>query len=86
MLRSGIRMHDTLGAGGNIASGDRIVRKGGRIKFDHFFFSHEKLLSYVGKYVYISDPEDAFFSEKIRVDTLEGMHICYARNDYKRPS
>jgi hypothetical protein len=78
------REHDVLGAGGNIASGIRVVRKGGRFKFDHFWFSHEKLKDIVGRTVYVSDPEDVFYSEKIRVDQIDNTHICYARNEYKR--
>ena len=82
-MRRLYREHDQLGAGGNIASGIRTVRKGGRFKFDGFWFSHVKLEDMVGKQVRVSDPEDPFYNTKIRVEDLNSFLICYAKNEDK---
>jgi len=75
------RRHDVMGTGGNIASGYRIVRKGGRVKFDNFWHSHPKLEHLVGHEVWVH-AENAFYSEKVSIhhDTLS--FICNAPNEY----
>ena len=75
-------MSDKRGAGGNIASGERLVRKAGRVKFDGFWFQNDALLPLVGESVEVQ-AEDAFFSAQIPVFYFHKF-ICYARNDYRR--
>lgn len=72
---------DQRGAGGNIAWGIRRVRAGGRFKFDGSWFQHDELLSRVGQDVEVTDPEDIWYSNKIRVQTLRGGLICHALNE-----
>lgn len=77
------QMRDRRGAGGNIADGYRVVRKGGRVKFDRFTYQHGKLIPLVGDIVYVSDAEDIFYSSKIGIFSLDHESICYARNEYE---
>lgn len=79
------RVHDQRGAGGNIAWGVRRVRAGGRVRFDGQTFQHDDLLSRVGQDVEVTDPEDIWWSNKIRIQNLNGGLICYANNEQKIP-
>jgi hypothetical protein len=73
---------DKQGAGGNIATGSRLVRPGGRIKFDGFYHQNDALIPYIGEYVEVQS-EDAFFSEKVPI-FLNYKFLCYAQNEYHR--
>lgn len=79
------KVHDQRGAGGNIAWGIRRVRAGGKVRFDRQVFQHDDLLSRVGQDVEVTDPEDIWWSNKIRIQTLNGGLICYANNEQRIP-
>ncbi|HEX9804599.1 MAG TPA: Mu transposase C-terminal domain-containing protein [Candidatus Dojkabacteria bacterium] len=65
-------------SGGNISDGIRVVKKGGKIKFDGCWFENREMLSeYVGEYVRVY-AEDCFFSYRIPVFHYHGGFICYA--------
>ncbi len=79
----GVSKHrDTRGAGGNIATGFRIVRKGGRILFDRFWHSNVALESFIGEEVEVQ-AEDAFFNKHVAI-FYNYKFICYAANEYKK--
>jgi hypothetical protein len=79
------KVHDQRGAGGNIAWGVRRVRAGGKVRFDRSTFQHDDLLPLVGQDVEVTDPEDIWWSNKIRIQNLRGGLICYANNEQKIP-
>jgi hypothetical protein len=82
MRHSARLMHDARGAGSNIATGWRLVRPGGRVKFDGFWHQSDELLELVGQYVHCR-PEDAFYNEIIHV-TAGPRFACQAWNGYER--
>jgi hypothetical protein len=79
------RVNDQRGAGGNIAWGVRRVRTGGKVRFDNQTFQHDDLLSRVGQDVEVTDAEDIWWSNKIRIQNLNGGLICYAKNEQQVP-
>ena len=71
--------------GGNLATGIRRVRKGGRVKFDHHWHQDNALLPYVGKWVRV-EAEDCWINEKVPCYHYHGGFICYARNESRTPT
>lgn len=77
------QMRDRMGASGNIGEGYRLVRPGGRIKFDRFTHQDDKLVSFIGDLVFVV-AEDPFYNPKVRVSTVDKKFICYAQNEYNQ--
>lgn len=66
--------------GGNLASGIRKVRPGGRIKFDSCWHSDPLLIPHVGEWVRVT-ATDAFINYYVIVYHYHGGFICNADNE-----
>lgn len=74
---------DRRAAGGCLASGTRTVRAGGRVRFDGWWYQHDKLKEYVGQRVWCSEVEDIWYSATLGI--YNGLiKICTAQNEYKQ--
>lgn len=81
MIRKRLQDRDRYSyEGGNLAHGIRLVRKGGRIKFDRHWHQDDLLVPFVGQWVRVA-ALDIWFNEKIPVYHYHGGFICYARNE-----
>jgi hypothetical protein len=64
-------MADRRGSEGSLFSGERLVREGGVVKFEHIKFQSDKLIEYVGKVVNVISTGSSF-----RIDHI----TCYRGN------
>jgi len=53
-------MTDVRSSQGNLYSGDRLVRKGGVVKFENIKFQSDSLMEYIGKVVKVIATGSAF--------------------------
>lgn len=68
---------------GLVSDGERLVRKGGRVKFAGAWWQHDLLVPYVGRYVYL-DNIDYWRVESCSASTVEPYrNICTLRYNAK---